>query len=146
MQRVLELQANWDERQKLRRFSISRPPVISPPYPIQAPAYSPNLLTTISQPPLEYGRRLGDDEANNAGSNGYSFKMKKDELSEKLHNIKESLEEEIKETKDLLMQKEAKEEKAKLIETALQMMKKDKPDLDENKVKKVNSPLTKFRF
>lgn len=35
-QRVFELQAGWDEREKLRRNTISRPPVI-PPYPIPSP-------------------------------------------------------------------------------------------------------------
>ena len=35
-QRVFEIQAGWDEREKLRHTAISRPPVI-PPYPIPSP-------------------------------------------------------------------------------------------------------------
>jgi len=36
LQRVYELQSNWDEREKLRLYATSRPPVI-PPYPIPTP-------------------------------------------------------------------------------------------------------------
>lgn len=65
-QRVFELQAGWDEREKLRRNTISRPPVI-PPYPIPSPpvniplngnAFAANL--NFDNP--SYNPNLGSDD------------------------------------------------------------------------------------
>jgi hypothetical protein len=87
MQRVYELQSNWDERSKLRKFAISKPPV-RPPY--QAPSYTPNNLEKHSVP----------NRNDNAGYQGYSFSQKDKELKDQLNKKKNLLEKEIRKVKD----------------------------------------------
>lgn len=111
MQRVFEIQSNWDEREKLRQFAISRPPVI-PPWPIEAPAYKPD-----SQPrypdPSNNNLKVVNNPANNSGPNGFSSFLQNIEKAKnkidvtkmnKLIKYKNTLEQEIKETKKQMNQ------------------------------------------
>jgi hypothetical protein len=111
MQRVFEIQSNWDEREKLRQFAISRPPVI-PPWPIVAPAYTPDSEPRYPEPSKD-NLRVVKNPANNSGPNGFSsFLQNKEKAKNKLDvskmskliKYKNTLEQEIKETKKELQQ------------------------------------------
>jgi hypothetical protein len=98
MQRVFEIQSNWDEREKLRQFSVARPPV-RPPWPIIAPAYQPDSVTRVPS------NESIKNKANNSGP-GLSFlqsqeKAKKNKSKlEQLIQIEQSLKKEILEIKN----------------------------------------------
>lgn len=72
-QRVFEIQANWDERKKLRHNAIARPPVIppyqipSPPmtYPIQGNNFAASL--NFDDPPTEPVDKLYDKKVSETG-------------------------------------------------------------------------------
>jgi hypothetical protein len=76
MQRVFEIQANWDERQKLRHFAISRPPV-RPPWPIVAPGYRPDQVSLYGLPSQDQNR-VNNNPHNNSGHAAFSFLENKD--------------------------------------------------------------------
>ncbi len=105
MQRVFEMQSSWDEREKLRHFAISRPPV-QPPWPIQSPTYKPDLYSLYSGAGAGE-KRITNQKPEQSNSGSYAFKQNFDINNEddgkinpaKMMELQNSLERQVRDTK-----------------------------------------------
>jgi hypothetical protein len=130
MQRVFEVQANWDQREKLRQFSMMRSPMI-PPYQIQAPMYNPpnkivhktqeNSNANYAFKEREEDRQQGrpdNDESEKQNKVNEKFLQK---VKDKVEIKKSQLEKEVNETFSQIseLKREKQEKRQKLIEAIL---------------------------
>jgi len=121
MQRVLEIQANWDEREKLRHYAVSRPPMMPqmPQVMPQMPQMMPQMPQMQSMPMIQPGyrpdqvsvyripsqdlNRIDFNEMSNSGNSPYSFLQNKEIKNDKIERkliTENSIEKEIKATQN----------------------------------------------
>jgi hypothetical protein len=102
MERVFEIQANWDQREKLRNFAISRSPVI-PPYQIQAPMYNPDNKLVVEPSNV---KKFKFQQVNKQEISNEFLRKVKDKLESRMKIVEEDINKTMNEIQALKNEKE----------------------------------------
>ena len=119
MQRVFEIEANWDQREKLRNFALTRSPVV-PPYQIQAPVYDPENKI-VMEPPKKGKKGFAFQELNDKQEISSKFLKKvKEKLGSRMQELDKEVNETINEINSIKMQN--KDNKSSMTDKILKLL------------------------
>lgn len=146
MQRVYEIQSNWDEREKLRHFAISRPPVV-PPFPLRNQGMKPHHEGRSIYNVVDDQVSLQNMKSqNDATSPSFKQKISSDKhlsemimkrVQEKLAPVKMKLDNELKTTLQELNKIKEYKQKNSIIDEILMLYKQKNKDTKIDLLKKV---------
>ena len=134
MQRVFEIEANWDQREKLRNFALTRSPVV-PPYQIQAPVYDPENKI-VMEPPKKGKKGFAFQEINDKHEISSKFLKK---VKEKLGSRMQELEKEVTETMNEIntLKKQKNDNKNYMIDKIIDIIDGKQPIIKKDKIRNV---------